>query len=259
MKNIYNEMVFEGVPRKQREEILNYIKNRYEENKIISPYIEDVFKSYEMIALEDVDFMLMGKDPFKSSDLATGNAFSVKEGVYETPEYILKKICENLPEDYLGELGISKRKTVNFNKVISTDLDYLNQQGVLLTNLALTLRNNAKRKNTEKDLRIWYENFTKFKLEKLLSSDKPFASIVCGREANEYLNMFLENHKLRDDKLIIQASHPASNGKLKNLNCGIQSFDSTDFSVLHEFMYEHLGRYIDFTKSFETKNVRTRK
>ncbi len=255
---MYDKKVFEGVPKENIKIILKFIKESYDEKEIISPTIRNIFKSYEMIDINNVRVAIFGKDPFPNPKLATGNAFSTPVDVFsETTEHMLEKFLLHTPDDYVSKLTNGLYEDASYSNINSTNIDYLNDQGVLLTNLALTLR--AKRKiNTKKELDMWFENFTKYKMQYLLNSKNSVAILAFGAQANFYLEKCLPD-KVSCNKFILQASHPARNGRSVDINDGtICSFNNTDFSLLQQFYFESFGTYLDFRNSIDIEYSRKR-
>ena len=105
--------------------IQSKLEKEFNEGKIIFPSSENIFKSLELVAPENVKVVIIGQDPYHNPNQANGLCFSVKKNQALPPS--LKNIYKEIEED----LGI-KNGT-------NGDLSDWAKQGVLLINSSLTV------------------------------------------------------------------------------------------------------------------------
>ena len=141
-----------------------FLKYEYSHYKIY-PNMYDIFNSLKYTDYHDVRAVILGQDPYHGAGQAHGLCFSVKEGV--TPPPSLKNIFKEMQTD----LGLAPP--------ISGELTKWTQQGVLLMNAVLTVREGQANSHKGKG----WELLTDAVIKKLNERDKPIAFILWGGNA----------------------------------------------------------------------------
>lgn len=90
-----NEMTWDDIIGREQQqayfiETLSFVANERQQGKIIYPPAEDVFNAFKYTALNDVNVVILGQDPYHGPDQAHGLSFSVRPGVPAPP---LWSIC----------------------------------------------------------------------------------------------------------------------------------------------------------------------
>ena len=106
----------------------NYILDQ-RESHMVFPAHPDVFRAFHLTSFANLKVVILGQDPYHGVGQANGLCFSVSPGVSFPPS--LQNIFKELEDD----LGISKPQ--------SGDLAAWAEQGILLLNTTLTVRQGA--------------------------------------------------------------------------------------------------------------------
>ena len=171
----------------------NSIKN---DAATLTPDPSNWFRAYTVCKFEKVQVVFLGLCPYHTLDtytkalVADGLTFSTetKHGVPPS----LFKIYKGIEDDLWGGFNVEMERC---NK-----LDFLAEQGVLLTNVALTTIQGTAGYHTE----VW-EPFTKFLIETLNSTKEGLIFVGFGQVANKAL--------LKVDRkvhTVIELEHPAA-------------------------------------------------
>ncbi len=109
-------------------ELQNYIFDQ-RKSHMVFPAHPDVFRAFHLTSFATLKVVILGQDPYHGVGQANGLCFSVSPGVSFPPS--LRNIFQELEDD----LGISKPQ--------SGDLAAWAEQGILLLNTTLTVRQGA--------------------------------------------------------------------------------------------------------------------
>ena len=109
-------------------ELQNYILDQ-RASHMVFPAHPDVFRAFHLTSFANLKVVILGQDPYHGVGQANGLCFSVSPGVSFPPS--LQNIFKELEDD----LGISKPQ--------SGDLAAWAEQGILLLNTTLTVRQGA--------------------------------------------------------------------------------------------------------------------
>ena len=187
----------------------------------IYPERKNIFHAFELTSLDKVKVVIFGQDPYHEEGQAMGLAFSVP-GNIKTPPSLLN-IYREIEDEF---------NTLIFDK--SGDLTYLAEQGVLLINTILTVREHEPMSHNNK----LYKEFTNNLIAFLNSVNKPIVFLLWGNAAKK-LAKDLTNSK----HLIIETAHPSPLGA----NQG-GWFGSGQFKKTNEFLKNHGEREINWLK-----------
>ena len=103
------------------------VMEEYDTYTIYPPY-DLILNAYKLTPFENTKVVLLGQDPYHNPNQAMGLAFSVPNGIKVPPSLV----------------NIYKEISAEYNVVVNQDgdLTYLAEQGVLLLNALLTVREN---------------------------------------------------------------------------------------------------------------------
>lgn len=179
---------------------------------VIYPERKNIFHAFELTPLEKVKVVIFGQDPYHEKGQAMGLAFSVPDNI-KTPPSLLN-IYKEIEDEY---------NTLIFDK--SGDLTYLAEQGVLLINTILTVREHLPMSHNN----YLYKEFRKNLIAFLNNLDKPVVFLLWGNNAKT-ISKDLTNPK----HLVITSAHPSPLGA----NQG-GWFRSGQFKKTNEFLENH--------------------
>lgn len=180
----------------------DFLRKLYDHRGNIYPDFEHIFRVYEEMDPDDVKVVILGMDPYTNGQ-AIGRSFATKGEMNHSLKLILK------------EMGIEPP--------VDTSLQGWVDQGVLLINVALSVRKPADADDRTAGIHIKYwKDFTQAVYRYLASLDQPITFIHLGAFAKKYSKYITKaKHSVRE------APHPASKGPgflgsgvFKN--CGIQ-------------------------------------
>lgn len=140
-------------------ELKKFLKNEFQNQKIIYPKTEEYFQSLNLTPFEKVKVVIVGQDPYHGPGQAHGLSFSVQRGVRFPPS--LKNIFKELNSD----LGISEPPSGNLSKWA--------EQGVLLLNSVLTVESGQAGSHQNRG----WEKFTD-KIIEILNNEKTGLAFV---------------------------------------------------------------------------------
>ena len=130
------------------ENLARFVKSEYRSFKCYPPGRE-IFAAFDHCSFEDVKVVILGQDPYHGNGQANGLCFSVHEGIAHPPSLIniFKELESDLQKPY----------------PVSGDLTHWADQGVLLLNATLTVREGQAASHQNKG----WENFTDRVIEEL--------------------------------------------------------------------------------------------
>ncbi|RUO32755.1 uracil-DNA glycosylase [Aliidiomarina sanyensis] len=134
-------------------------------DKPVYPAKEDVFRAFQLTPANRVKVVILGQDPYHQPGQAHGLAFSVPRGV--TPPPSLKNIYKAIQHD-----------DPNFQIPTHGDLSHWAEQGVLLLNTALTVREGEPASHA----RWGWQTFTQATVEHL-NQMHPMVFMLWGKHA----------------------------------------------------------------------------
>lgn len=159
----------------------------------IYPPCEDLFAAFRATSLANTKVVILGMDPYINPDEAHGLAFSVKNGKM-TPS--LRNIFKELDRSY---------GTMRTN----TDLTDWAQQGVLLLNTALTVRQGASGSHTK-----FWANFSIKLMWWLGDNSQGRVFILWGNHAKQF-----ESHINKKNNLVLTWTHPSPLSRKPFVGC----------------------------------------
>ena len=152
----------------------------------VYPAARNIFRSFERCGLDDLRVVIIGQDPYHGPGQANGLCFSVNDGVPFPPS--LRNIFKEIESD----LGTPAPATGN--------LDRWAEQGVLLLNASLTVREGQPNSHSERG----WQTFTDAVVEALGETKQGVVYMLWGA--------FAQRKGQRLDpaaNLILKAAHPS--------------------------------------------------
>lgn len=165
-------------------DLIYFLDDEYEKYNIY-PKRNEIFKALKMTDFDDVKVVIIGQDPYHQPNQAHGLAFSVPDGVKFPPSLI------NIYKELVNDLGIPFPKTGNLSRWA--------QQGVLLLNTVLTVREGRPQSHRDKG----WEIFTDQIINILNQKTKPIIYLLWGNDAKAKSKLIAKHH------YILTAAHPS--------------------------------------------------
>ena len=167
---------------------LNLRKFLVEEYKsqTIYPHMNDIFNALRYTDYKDVKVVILGQDPYHQPNQAHGLCFSVKKGVNPPPS------LQNMYKEIYAEYG--------FPIPQHGELTYWAEQGVLMMNTVLTVRESQP--NSHKGM--GWEIFTDNVISLLNQRPEPMVFLLWGANARAKKKIITNpNH------LVLESAHPS--------------------------------------------------
>lgn len=197
-------------------ELRKFLANEYKTHKIYPP-MNDIFNSLKYTDYRDVRVVILGQDPYHQPGQAHGLCFSVKKGVPPPPS------LQNIYKEIHAEYGYPIPE--------SGELTYWAQQGVLLMNTVLTVRDSCP--NSHKGM--GWEIFTDDVIKLLNQRPEPMVFLLWGANARAKTKLITN-----PVHLVLQSAHPSP------LSAYNGFFDNGHFKKANEFLEKHYGKGIDW-------------
>ena len=140
LENSWDELLKDEFEKDYYKELHEFLKEEYS-HQIIYPNMHDIFNALKAVPYEKVKVVILGQDPYHGEGQAHGMAFSVKPGVKIPPS--LMNIYKELQESmgcYIPNNGYLMKWA---------------QQGVLLLNTVLTVREHEADSHKDKGWEIF--------------------------------------------------------------------------------------------------------
>ena len=180
----------------------------------IYPHMNNIFNALKFTDYKDVKVVILGQDPYHQPNQAHGLCFSVQKGVNPPPS------LQNMYKEIHAEYG--------YPIPTHGELTYWAQQGVLMMNTVLTVR--ESRPNSHKGM--GWEIFTDNVISLLNQRPEPMVFLLWGANARAKTKIITNpNH------LVLQSAHPSplsayngffGNGHFKKANEFLKSRGMTE-------------------------------
>ena len=156
----------------------------YESSQKILPPVEKIFNAFNHFDIEKLNVVFIGQDCYHKVGQANGLCFSVPQGVKIPPS------LRNIIKEMNSDIGIKREKT---------DFTDLAQQGILLLNSALTVREKCPASHIEE----WMD-FTDAILMEISEQTTNVVFVLWGNYAKGK-KKFIDTKK----HYILEAKHPS--------------------------------------------------
>jgi len=186
----------------------SFVDEVYEKETIFPPK-NQIFNAFDLCDFHNLKVVIIGQDPYHGFGEANGLAFSVNDNVKIPPS--LRNIFQKLKDE--------------FGKVPDTsDLSFWAQQGVLLLNAALTVKENKANSHANE-----WKQFTDAVIKIIAEKHEKLVFILWGKFAQskqELINQ--KNHHL-----ILSSSHPSP------FSARIDFFKKDNFTACNNFLIQN--------------------
>ncbi len=186
-------------------------------SQTIYPHMNDIFNALKYTDYKDVKVVILGQDPYHQPNQAHGLCFSVKKGVNPPPS--LQNMYKEIYAEYdypIPEHG---------------ELTYWAEQGVLMMNTVLTVRESQP--NSHKGM--GWEIFTDNVISLLNQRPEPMVFLLWGANARAKKKIITNpNH------LVLESAHPSP------LSAYNGFFGNGHFKKANEFLKQNKMTEIDW-------------
>tara|TARA_R110002051_G_scaffold56046_9_gene104050 strand:+ start:50240 stop:50905 length:666 start_codon:yes stop_codon:yes gene_type:complete len=148
------------------QELVQFIKTEYTEYTCYPP-VPSIFSAFNYCSFKETKVVIIGQDPYHDKGQANGLCFSVKEGIKHPPSLI------NIFKEIQNDLNIPYPESGN--------LENWAQQGVLLLNTTLTVREHEPGSHQKKG----WEKFTDSVIVKLSQEKSDIVFMLWGSFAKK--------------------------------------------------------------------------
>jgi uracil-DNA glycosylase len=213
----WKEVLKQEFPKSYFQQIATFIKSEKALGKSIYPPGSLIFNAFYKTPFDKVKVVILGQDPYHGRGQAHGLSFSVPKGVAKPPSLI------NIFKELQNDLGIAA--------TVDGDLEKWAQQGVLLLNATLTVRENEPGSHSK----IGWINFTDEVIKKISEEKKGIVFLLWGRFAQDK-QILIDETKHH----VLKAAHPSPFSADKGF------FGCKHFSKANELIMKQGGQPIDW-------------
>lgn len=167
-------------------QIATFLKTEKLAGKTIYPPGGLIFNAFNTTPFDKVKVVILGQDPYHGPGQAHGLSFSVAKGVTPPPSLV------NIFKELKNDIGITIPNHGN--------LTHWAEQGVLLLNASLTVRDNEPMSHAK----IGWAEFTHTVIEKISAGKEHVVFLLWGRFAQEKQGLIDETKHL-----VLKAAHPS--------------------------------------------------
>jgi len=201
------------------EHLVNFVKSEYQQYPgRIFPKGNQIFRAFDACPFEKVKVVILGQDPYPTRGHAHGLCFSCESDVRPLP-----KSLKNIYKELENDLGITPSD--------SGDLISWAQQGVLLLNATLTVREGQPESHAGKG----WELFTDSVIHQLNAHKKNVVYLLWGSKAQRKAENVDPNINL-----VLRAPHPSP------LSAHRGFFGSKHFSQCNDYLIKEGTQPIDW-------------
>ena len=198
-------------------ELQNYIFDQ-RASHMVFPAHPDVFRAFHLTSFATLKVVILGQDPYHGVGQANGLCFSVSPGVSFPPS--LRNIFQELEDD----LGVSKPQ--------SGDLAAWAEQGILLLNTTLTVRQGAPASHQGKG----WETFTDEVIRCISQKKEKIVFVLWGASARRKKSLIdVSKHTC------IESVHPSPLSAYRGF------FGSKPFSKINQLLRQQGVTEIDWS------------
>lgn len=212
----WNEFFLKELNKKSIKNLVRKIEEDYD-NCVVYPAKKDLLNAFKLTKYQDVKAVIVGQDPYHNPQQAMGLSFSIPVGIVNPPS------LNNIFKEYQSDLGYSFPS--------SGDLTKWAQNGVLLINSILTVKNEEAFSCNYKEYKILFEDIINFLNER----EQPMVFILWGKPA-QACEKYIDANK----HLILMAPHPSPLSSYRGF------FGSKPMSKANEFLISKGIKPIDW-------------
>lgn len=195
----------------------DFLEKEYATQNVYPPK-EDIFNSLKLTPYEQIKVVILGQDPYHNKGQAHGLSFSVNKGELLPPSLL------NIYKEIEREFTIKMPRQYG-------QLSGWAQQGVLLLNTVLTVRQNQPNSHKE----TGWQTFTDNIIKQVNAKDTPCVFLLWGNNARQKEKLITnKNH------LVLTAAHPSPLSAYKGF------FGCDHFIKANDFLQEHSLKAINW-------------
>ncbi len=195
-----------------------FLKNEADSGAAIFPSGENCFAAFKAAKFNDVRVVILGQDPYHGEGQAHGLCFSVQTGVRPPPSLL------NIYKELEADLGIARTS--------HGDLSKWAQQGVLLLNSVLTVRESSAGSHSKRG----WEQFTDRVVRELGDRRENIVFVLWGAYAQKK-GAFID----RTRHFVLESVHPSP------LSASRGFLGSRPFSKINAYLKKHGTAEIDWS------------
>ena len=169
------------------DQIVNFLKTERSAGKTTFPSGPNIFNAFNKTPFDKVKVVILGQDPYHGIGQAHGLSFSVLPGIKIPPS------LQNIFKEIKADIGVEN--SPNFG-----DLTHWAEQGILLLNAALTVRNGEPMSHAK----IGWAQFTDAVIKTISDKKENVIFLLWGKFAQD--KQVLIN---TDSHYILKAAHPS--------------------------------------------------
>lgn len=195
-------------------------------DETIYPPQEDILNALAYTAPEEVRVVVLGQDPYHGPNQAMGLSFSVPEGEKLPPS------LRNIYKEMAADLGCAVPA--------SGDLTSWAQQGVLLLNTTLTVREHAANSHSK----LGWQMLTGYVVEQCFCLPQPVVFLAWGRHAVKQVEDAQTSARSKGvpttgNKFIVRSTHPSPLSANKQGGELVSFMGSRPFSRANQLLTEN--------------------
>jgi uracil-DNA glycosylase len=186
------------------QKLIEFIKFEYATHKCF-PLFNEIFVAFDHCPFDKVKIVIIGQDPYHGLGQANGLCFSVNDGINFPPSLI------NIFKEIQSDLGLPIP--------ISGNLERWADQGILLLNATLTVRENEAGSHQNKG----WETFTNSVIQKISDKKENIVFLLWGGFAQK------KGAKIdRTKHFVLESGHPSPLSANRGFWFGNKHFSKTN-------------------------------
>ena len=221
---------FEQLPKdvvSQTQRLLEHV-DAMRQTEVIYPAQDNILNALALTAPANVRVVILGQDPYHGPGQAMGLSFSVPEGQKLPPS------LRNIYKEMAADLGCTAP--------VSGDLTSWAQQGVLLLNTTLTVREHAANSHAK----LGWKTLTDAIVRLCLQLEQPVVFLTWGRHAIDMVEAARKATDATANKFFLASTHPSPLSATRDAG-GLPAFmGSRPFSRTNELLAQHGATPIDW-------------
>ena len=186
------------------QKLISFVKSEYETYSCF-PRPEQIFAAFNHCTFDKVKVVIIGQDPYHGTGQANGLCFSVNDGIAFPPSLI------NIFKEIESDLNIPFPKSGNLQRWA--------EQGVLLLNATLTVRENEAGSHQKKG----WEDFTDAVIQKISDEKEQVVFLLWGGFAKKK-----GKHINRCKHHVLETGHPSPLSANRGFWFGNKHFSKTN-------------------------------
>lgn len=198
------------------------------QTETIYPAQENILNAIALTAPANVRVVILGQDPYHGPGQAMGLSFSVPEGQKLPPS------LRNIYKEMAADLGCTAPT--------SGDLTSWAQQGVLLLNTMLTVREHAANSHAK----LGWKTLTDAIIRLCLQLEQPVVFLTWGRHAIDMVEAAREATDATANKFFFASTHPSPLSATRAAGDLPAFMGSRPFSRTNELLAQHGAAPIDW-------------